>query len=111
MTRCVLRMPLVDGLDAFDGEDVAGGFAAEFVGAVRSTDGDGKRVHVGLVDEIRRPGRIGKQLSWVSAPSAPDPSSLPALMVSSDPSNRARLQPRRPTAWAMSTTRRVTLML
>ena len=47
-----VRNARVDGLDAVDGEDVAGGLAGELVGAMAGADGDGERVAVGLLDEI-----------------------------------------------------------
>ena len=39
-------------LDAADGQDVAGGLAAELVGAVAGADGDGERVHAGVAHEV-----------------------------------------------------------
>mmetsp|Transcript_38701 Transcript_38701/g.90547 ORF Transcript_38701/g.90547 Transcript_38701/m.90547 type:complete len:311 (+) Transcript_38701:540-1472(+) len=42
----------VDLLDAADGQDVAGGFAAELVGAVAGADGNRQRIDAGAGDEV-----------------------------------------------------------
>ena len=57
-----IRDACMDFLDALDGEDVAGRRAGELVGAVAGADGDGQRVHLGLLDELRGLFRIGQQL-------------------------------------------------
>ena len=53
---------LVDGADAVDGEDVAGGRAGEFVGAVAGADGDGEGVDAGGGDEVGGLGGVGEEL-------------------------------------------------
>ena len=43
---------LVNGLNAIDGQDIAGGLAREFVGAMAGTDGNGQGIELGALDEI-----------------------------------------------------------
>ncbi len=43
---------LVNFLDAFDCENIAGGLACEFIGPVRSSDSDGQGIDAGLLDEV-----------------------------------------------------------
>ena len=42
----------VDGLDPFDGQNVAGGLAGELVGAVAGADGNGQRIELRALDEF-----------------------------------------------------------
>ena len=50
----------MDLLDAFDGEDVAGRLAGEFVGAMAGADRDGKRIELRALDESDGLIRIGE---------------------------------------------------
>ena len=52
----------VNVLDALNGQDVASGRTGELVGAVAGADGDGQRVDLGGLDELRGFFRIGEQL-------------------------------------------------
>ena len=100
-----LRM---DGRDAVDGQDVAGGLAGELVGAVAGADGNGQRVDTGLAPRSPwpAPGRSAS-CRGVSLPSAPTPSSSPASPVSSEPRQPSSPSTDTPTACAISQTRRV----
>ena len=52
----------VNRLDAINGQDIAGGFARKFVGAVRGADGNGERIHTCFADEVRCFIRVSQQL-------------------------------------------------
>ncbi len=52
----------VDFFDALNGQYVAGGLTAEFVCAVAGANGNGQRVHLGLLDEVGRLLGVGQQL-------------------------------------------------
>src|SRR5690606_20716406 len=52
----------VDGADTVDGQNVAGGFAGKFIGAVAGADGNGQRINAGSGDKIGGLFRIGQQL-------------------------------------------------
>ena len=51
----------MDFLDPANGQDVAGGLARKFVGAMRCPDGNGKGIYARLPDEIGCLLRIGQQ--------------------------------------------------
>ena len=53
--------PLVDRFDDVHCKHIAGRLAGELVGAVRSSDRDGKRVDLGRGNKIRRLIRISQQ--------------------------------------------------
>jgi len=55
----------VDFLDAGNRQDVAGGRAAELVGAVAGADGNGQRVQLGFMNEAGGLFRIGQHLAVV----------------------------------------------
>ena len=111
MTRCVDRNARMDRLDAFDVEDIAGRRPRELVRAVRRADRDRERIDAGFRDEIGGLIGIGQQLRMIEHAFGAEPSSSPAVPVSSEPRQPSSPSTDTPTACAMSTTRRVTVTL
>ena len=56
------RQPLIDRLDHIHGENVSRGFAGEFVGAMRSADGDSQRIDFRTCNKIDSLLGVGEQL-------------------------------------------------
>ena len=62
----------VDRFDAIDGENITGGRAREFVGAVTGADGYGQGIDLGGLDEIGGFFGVGKQLRVLQHPLGAD---------------------------------------
>ena len=56
------RQPLIDRLDHIHGENVTRGFAREFVGAMRSADGDSQCIDPRTCNKIHSLLGVGEQL-------------------------------------------------
>ena len=56
-----VRHRLVDSHDLFHGQNVARGFAGEFVGAVAGTDGNRQGINAGALDKIFGLNRVCQQ--------------------------------------------------
>ena len=107
-----VRNARMDFLDALYRQDVTGRRAGELVGAVAGTDGDRQRIDTWcpstkwrLLPDRSAAGRCD------STPSAPEPSSSPAMPVSSEPRQPSSPSTDTPQACAMATVRRVTSAL
>ena len=80
----------MDFLDALNRENIAGRWTAEFIGPVAGTHRNGQRINAGGINKIDAL-RLVSNCSIDSLPSAPMPSSSPAMPVSATPDSQSLL--------------------